>query len=176
METSIWFEIVKLLLPSLAVLAASYMAIKLFLDRETQKQKLDLKIANRKIITPLRLQAYERLVLLMERISPENLLVRVYQPGMSAQEYHQALLLTIRSEFEHNLSQQIYVSDEAWEAVKAAKESILKLINLAATSERGKENAKEISRIVLEAYSSVEESPVDAAIKLLKQEIREQLY
>ncbi len=175
MNQNIWLEYGKILLPALAVLAGTYLAIKAFLDRETDKQKLELKLLNHKIITPLRLQAYERLTLFLERIKPESLLPRVYSPQMTVPELHKALLQTIRSEFEHNLSQQIYVSDEAWEMVKIAKESILKLINTAAGSKKATKNTQEYSKTIIEAYASVENSPIDVAIEKLKEEIHTQL-
>ena len=125
-------ELIKYLLPSLIVLACAYLTIRQFLIREEQKQRLELAMANQKVITPIRLAAFERVVLFLERIYPGNLLVRVQEPGMSAKDFHKALITTIRAEYEHNMSQQIYLSDESWEAVKTAKESIVELINISA--------------------------------------------
>ncbi|MBR2888122.1 MAG: hypothetical protein IKB95_07830, partial [Bacteroidales bacterium] len=114
-------ELLKYLLPALIVLACTYLTIRQFLIREEQKQRLDLAMGNQKIITPLRLAAFERIILFLERIHPSNLLIRVQDPGMSAKDFQRALLTTIRAEYEHNMSQQIYISDESWEAVKTAK-------------------------------------------------------
>jgi uncharacterized radical SAM superfamily protein len=150
--------------------------MKNFLEKEIQHSKLNIKIANTKIITPLRLQAYERLVLFLERISPEAIFVRVYRQGMNSEQLHKLLLKTIRTEFEHNLSQQVYVSNEAWEAVKSAKEAVLRLINTAAASPKGKAYVNEFSKIVIEAYNSIDNNPTDAAIELLKNEIQQQIF
>ena len=111
-------EILKYVLPSLVVLAAAYYLLKLFLDNEQNKRLSDIKMAGYKIITPIRLQAYERLVLFIERISPESLVMRVHKPELSAMQMQTNLIQTIREEFEHNLSQQVYVSSQAWELVR----------------------------------------------------------
>ncbi len=86
-----------------------------------------------KTITPIKLQAYERIVLFLERISTESLIMRTVKPGMTAQQLHSALIANIRSEYEHNLSQQIYMSNEAWEMVKNAKGTVIRIINNIAT-------------------------------------------
>jgi len=171
-----WMEIIKFSVPALLVLAAAYIVMKNFMESQMNNSKANLKIANAKIITPLRLQAYERLVLFMERITPENLLVRVYTPGMTSQQFHIELLKIIRNEFEHNMSQQLYVSDEAWETIKSAKESVLRLINTIASSEKGRESAQEFSRLALEAYNNVDSNPTENAILLLKKEINDQIF
>jgi hypothetical protein len=82
---------------------------------------------------PLKLQAYERLVLLAERIAIPNLVGRVNQPGLSAREMQLLMIQTIRQEFEHNITQQIYVSPEAWEAIRNLKEQNILIINQVST-------------------------------------------
>ena len=161
--------------PSLVVLATAYLILRTFIDREVTKSRMELKLNNAKLITPIRLQAYERLVLFLERITPESLFIRIYKPGMTTELMHKSLLQIIRNEYEHNLSQQVYVSDDAWEAVKSAKESILRLINTAASSSRAKINAQEFSKLVMEAYNSVDGNPTENAIGLIKAEIAEQI-
>ncbi len=169
-------ELVKYVVPALIVLAASYVVMKSFMDNEITKTRLDFKLNNSKLITPVRLQAYERLVLFLERISPETILVRIYQPGMTTKDLHLQLLTTIRTEYEHNLAQQLYVSEEAWESVKNAKESVLRLVNTAASSKRAYAGPQEFSKIILEAYNAIETNPTSQAIELLKSEIAEQLF
>lgn len=174
METLI--DLVKYTVPAIIVLITAYVVMKSFMEREITKARLDYKLDNSKLITPIRLQSYERLVLFLERISPESLFVRVFVPGISPVELHKALLSSIRSEYEHNLAQQVYVSDEAWESVRTAKESVLRLINTAAGSKRAKSGSQEFSKIVLEAFHTVDNNPIDAAIGLLKNEVSHQLF
>ncbi|MBM3411963.1 MAG: hypothetical protein FJY19_01065 [Bacteroidetes bacterium] len=94
-------------------------------------QKLEQQTSEEKHFesTPLQLQAYERLVLLTERIALAELINRLYQPGYSAMEMKQLLLDNIRQEFSYNTSQQLYVSQLAWDAVRNLKEQEIMLIN-----------------------------------------------
>jgi hypothetical protein len=168
-----WSEVLKYILPSLVVFATAYLMMRTYLEKEQQQIRLQLRLENSKRLTPIRLQAYERLVLLMERISPESLIPRVYQKDMTPEQFHYALVTTVRKEIEHNLSQQIYVSNEAWEAVKSAKENVLKLINTVAADKEASKDVQKMSRIIIETYASVETTPTEAAIQILKQEVQE---
>ncbi len=164
-------EIFKYVLPSLVVLAATYMIIKQFFDREDSKEKLSLAVENHKTVTPIRLAAYERLTLLLERINPQNLIVRVTEPGMTALELQHNLLTSIRAEYEHNLSQQIYVSSQAWKAVTDVKELITQIVNQASQTVEIDAKASELGKKIVEIYSAQENEPVAAAIGVLKSEI-----
>ena len=104
-------------IPTIIVFLSSYFSFKKIIDSEHNRHTQQILLNNHKFIDPIRLRAYERLILFLERISPENLIVRVSQPQMKAKELEKALTDAIRAEFDHNLSQQLYVSTEAWEAV-----------------------------------------------------------
>ena len=164
-------EILKYVLPSAVVLAATYLINKQFLDREREKDRLGLITENSKTVTPIRLAAYERLTLFLERINPQNLVVRVTQPGMTALELQRDLLATIRAEYEHNLSQQIYVSATAWKAVTDIKELITQTVNQAAQTVEIDAKASELGKKIVEIYSNEENEPVAAAVEVLKSEI-----
>lgn len=97
-----------------------------FKDKKSLKQP---PVTGTNNLLPLQLQAYERLVLLADRIALPNLISRVNQPGLSARDMQLMLTQTIRQEFEHNISQQIYVSPEAWEAIRNLKEQNMLIIN-----------------------------------------------
>jgi len=165
-------EIIKYIAPSIIVFLTSYLIIRVFLEKDERKRRFELNLNNQKLITPLKLQAYERVILFLERTAPEALIIRVQASNMTARDLQSALLVTIRTEFEHNLSQQIYISNDAWEATKMAKESIVKLIN--AASMRMNENAKamELSKTIIEMYMTIEDSPTNKAIKIVKNEIQ----
>lgn len=173
MEDSI-FEIVKLTLPALLVLAACYTLVKRFLDDEARKRMVDLRQSNQQIITPLRLQAYERLILLLERISPNNLVVRVTRPGIDAAVLQSELIKTIKAEYEHNLSQQIYVSSKAWDLVKNAKEEIIKLVNISASQLSSRSTGNELAQKIIELSGQVQKMPTQVAIDFVKKEISQQ--
>ena len=171
-------EVLKYVLPSLVVFATAYLLIKSFFEEESKKFEGQLKLKQLEIqairkteMGPLKLQAYERIVLFLERISPHSLLPRTQQIGMTASTLQTQLLNDIRSEFEHNLSQQIYVSKEAWIVTKNAKENIVKIINTAKDQISPEAPAFELSKVILEQMISLSSSPTDRAIEFLKKEV-----
>jgi hypothetical protein len=168
-----FLEILKLTLPSLVMLAAVCYVVGGFLRNSENRQKLKIISGNQKLITPLRLQAYERLILFMERISPELLLMRADYPAKTCEQLHSELLQTIRAEFEHNLSQQLYVSVEAWKSVKNAKNYTVALINNAAKDMDAEAPAIVLSRKILEMSMELDQPVSEKAINELKGEIQQ---
>ena len=166
-------EILKITIPALVVAGLAYFLIKKAYDNELKKQLLDLKHNSKQVITPIRLQAYERLALLLERIKPDNVLLRNPSKSLSAVQYRTALLAAIRSEFDHNLSQQVYVSSALWEATKKAKEEITKVINLAAGKVGTNASGADLATAILEIYVTINPLPSDIALELLRHEIKE---
>ena len=168
-------EILKYIIPSLVVLITSYSITWLFLRNETKKRQLKINLANNDLITPIRLQAYERIILFLERISPNSLIIRVHQPGISALQLQNLLLNSIREEFEHNLSQQLYISSEAWQLVKNAKEEISKIINISASKFDNTEQttSEELSSKIFETSLQMENLTTAIALETIKKEIRQ---
>ena len=158
--------------PALLVALSSYMIIKKMLASEANRKNAELIMETRKITIPMRLQAYERLVLFLDRISPESMIVRVRRNDMTNQDLQLALLSAIRAEFEHNLSQQLYVSMETWEAVKAAKENIVSMVNEAAMKVKPEEPSMLIARAILEQSASSNMEYFNDAMLRLKNEAR----
>ncbi len=165
-------EILKLTLPSLFVIIMGYLVLNNFLKREEKMHWYRLKMENSKQALPVKLQAYERSILLLERISPNNLVMRVYKSGMSAREFHSELLKNIRQEFDHNLTQQIYLSPEAWEAIKRTKEEVTKMINIAASKVKEDDAGINLSKVILDMTIQMETLPNQIAIDAIKREIR----
>ncbi|MDI3526846.1 MAG: hypothetical protein PWR03_1029 [Tenuifilum sp.] len=165
-------EILKITIPALMVFLAGYLALRILIKNETQRQKSELMFNTIKITLPMRLQAYERLILFLERISPESILVRVNKKGMLASDFQNSLLGNIRAEWEHNLSQQLYVSKEAWELVKNAKENIISLINISSEKVAPNDSSFELSRKILETFSELDANPTTIAIDFLKKEVK----
>ena len=125
-----------------------------------------------KHLFPLKVQAYERIVLFMERIEPSSLVMRVKTNTMKANELHGALLHNIREEYEHNVAQQIYISDNAWNLVKQAKEETIRIVNMAANSMESSATANELTRDIFEKMMVLPQSPSQIALDYLKQEIK----
>ncbi len=165
-------DILKYVLPSLVVLATSVLIMKRFMDNEYRKQMLELKKNNQQLILPVRLQAYERLVLLMERIALPGLITRLHRPGMSARLLQAELIKHIREEFDHNVTQQLYVSANAWNTVKAVKDELIKLINNSTARLGPEADGLDLSKHILTLLSQTENTPNDMAISLLKKEAK----
>lgn len=164
-------ELLKIIIPALIVFLTSFYLLKNFLDNETRKKMMELKSANKELLTPIRLQAYERVVLFLERISPNSLVMRVNRPTLSSKQLHIELVAAVRAEFEHNLSQQIYMSTGAWDMVKNAKEEITKLINLVAMKVPENTPGGELAQLIVDSASKLNKLPTTLAIEYIKKEI-----
>jgi hypothetical protein len=170
----ILLQILTYTIPSLVVLLVAYFTLKLVFQNEEKRRRYELFKSTVSLITPVRLTAYERLVLFIERINPESLMVRVQDSTLTAGQFHSFLLATIRAEYEHNLAQQVYVSAEAWTFVKNAKESMIQLINTAASKVPPQVPSFELAKVILETYqSTTNETPTMFAINFLKSEIKQ---
>lgn len=118
---------------------------------------------------PLRLQAYERMALFLERITPSKLLIRVNPTSSDKETYESLLIQTIDQEFEHNLSQQIYLSDDCWNIITAAKNATIQLIRKASLLEKT-DTANKLREIVLTEMME-KRAPSDAALSYIKEEV-----
>ena len=166
-------EIIKYTLPALIVFLTAYVLIRAFISNEEQRRNREISESTQKTILPIRLQAYERLALLLERISPESLIMRTNQPGMTAKQLHTELLSSIRAEFEHNLSQQVYISNEAWEMIRTARGNVINMINTAADQLKDDATAIILSQKIFEQVVQLKSPPVQEALELLKKEIKQ---
>jgi len=169
MET--FYDILKITIPALLVMLTAWILLRSLMKNDQDKRRQELILQTSRTVTPIKLQAYERIVLFLERISLESMLVRISSPGMSASQLHSALVTTIRSEFEHNLSQQIYMSPQAWEVVRNARSSMIKIINSEIEKMPEKATGMEFSRKLLETIMGLDKEPTRAAIEYIKAEI-----
>ena len=165
-------EILKYTLPSIVVIIAVWILIKHFLKSWETQLKLDSTKHIRKDIIKLKLQAYERVALFLERITADSLLVREKDNSLNSRAFHQKLLASIRAEYEHNLSQQIYMSPEAWQVVKNAKEGVIKMINQAAMETKPEDPAIELSKKIIDIQMEINTSPAQIALEFINKEIR----
>ena len=169
-----FIEILKIILPATAVFFAAFLIVKRFLDNDQQRREHDVKKSNQALITPLRLQAYERVVLFLERIHPNTMVVRVNKNNFTAQQLHSELIKTIKSEYEHNLSQQIYISHGAWELVKTTKEEITKLVNISATKVKQDGPGNDLAMMILNITANLgKKLPNDVALEFIKKEVNQ---
>ena len=157
--------------PSAVVAAIAYLLIDRFLKAESRRHILEIKKESIKITIPARLQAFERVILLLERIDAIQVVKRCIAPDMTSGQLKLKAIAEIRDEFNHNITQQLYISAASWEKVVKAKEDAIKLISITGTQVPDHINAIEFSKKVLGVNEELEISNTDA-IDFVKREIR----
>lgn len=164
------------LLPSVVVFLTAYYLIRGFFAAQNAERMAASRSAqtndDRRQILPLRLQAYERLTLFLERIDPGPLLLRVHKSHMGSGTLHRELVATIREEFEHNVAQQIFVSDRSWSKVRQAKDETIRLMNMSYQQSGESPAATDLSRQVFENVSKLSLTPSQEALLVLREEVR----
>lgn len=166
-------EFIKILVPASVVLYGIYLMVKSFIQRDIDLRKLEVRSRSIETVLPNRLQAYERMTLFLERMSPQNLLVRLNVTSMPAREFHQLLLNEIRNEYNHNVSQQIYMSEAVWELIKSAKEDLIVTINDAASQLNPEATSLDLSKKIFEQAIGKEVDPLAHALSEMKKEIQQ---
>ena len=162
-------EILKYIIPALVVFATIYFMMKRHYQQQYSLERLKLKKLESKNTLPLKVQAYERLALFCERIRPEQLIFRLNSSQMKAGELRNAILISIQKEYEHNLTQQIYVSDKLWEIITLAKNETINAISRSSTSDDA--STRQLSDEILKYYSELKINPVNQAIAAIKKEL-----
>ncbi|MEI6048901.1 MAG: hypothetical protein WCS03_08395 [Bacteroidota bacterium] len=164
-------DTLKITIPALIVFFTAWVLLRNLIKNDQDKRRQEIILQNSRTVTPIKLQAYERIVLFLERISFESLLVRISTSEMTASQLHSAMLSTIRGEFEHNLSQQIYISRQAWEVVRNARSNMIKIINSEAEKMPANSSGMTFSKRLLEKIMELEMEPTRVAIDFIKGEI-----
>ncbi|HLP95901.1 MAG TPA: hypothetical protein VK168_17790 [Saprospiraceae bacterium] len=165
-----FLELLKLTIPAIVVGATAYFLLKMLLD---ERQRMDLALLRneaQKVTLPLRLSAYERLMLLCDRADIANTLLRVRMPGMKVRELRGVLLMAINQEFEHNVSQQLYVSDTLWQIVRMAKNNTLGMVTMTGQELDPEADADELVAALLKAVDEQQITPLQTAIMAVRTE------
>lgn len=173
---------ISFLITVIAILAAVaitgwifYLLARRYFDNQQKERLLQMKIDERretlKVVTPIRLQAYERMALFLERISPDSLVLRCWQPGMDLRLLQGVMTKNIRDEWEHNLSQQIYINDATWLLIREAKDEMINLVNSSAVTLTETTDPTRLAASIF--ASSAQQRPTDRALEALHKEINE---
>jgi hypothetical protein len=151
--------------------------VYLFLKRQSQKEQVNLEVELKKqrqeYFLPNRVEAYERAILLMERLHPNSLVMRLNNPSLPAKIMQTEYLKTVREEFDHNITQQLFISPIAWKLLRDSKEELVKLINLAASQLPENATANDLSAKIFELVAQLEKLPSEVATEFLKIEFQE---
>ena len=161
------------IVPAGLLLTGMYLLAKSFLNKQYEQRKLELSGKSAEAITPLRLQAFERMTLYLERITPNYLLLRLYESATQVGDFQVLLLKEIREEYYHNLAQQIYISPETWDEIKAAMNEMLSLVNQSAGELRPDDPAIMLSKRIFDKVVNEEKDPTAKALLMLKKEVQQ---
>ena len=140
------------------------------MNNEDKRRNYLLRKEKQNLALPIRLQAYERLALFLERISPEKLLIRIKPSGSSSINYLNKLILNVEQEYEHNLAQQIYITDDCWNAIVTSKNAIGQMFRSAAANTEVKTAEQLREKILKESIEN--DSPTQVALSYLKNEVK----
>ncbi|WP_128548404.1 DUF7935 family protein [Larkinella soli] len=167
----VFAELLKLVVPAGLVLYGMYVTVKLMLERETEKQRTENRNRYTDEMIPLRLQAYERMALFLERITPNNLLLRLSGEAPTTLDFQQLLLREIREEYNHNVTQQIYMSQQVWNQVQNAMNEVVALINEAASELAPEAPAIDLSKKIFDKVIQQNAQPTINALNAVKEEV-----
>jgi hypothetical protein len=166
-------EFGKIIIPASLVLYAVFLTVRSFIAKEIELKKLEVRTRSIETILPARLQAYERMTLFLERIAPQNLLIRLNNPGFTARDFQKVLLDEIRNEYNHNVSQQVYMSEEVWNQIRNAKEDLIIAINEAASQLPSEATSIDLSKKIFEVVMSKNVDLITHALTELRKEIQQ---
>jgi hypothetical protein len=166
-------EFGKIIIPASLVLYAVFLTVRSFIAKEIELKKLEVRTRSIETILPARLQAYERMTLFLERIAPQNLLIRLNNPGYVARDFQKILLDEIRNEYNHNVSQQVYMSEEVWNQVRNAKEDLIIMINDSASQLPPEATSIDLSKKIFEAVMNKNVDLIAHALTELRKEIQQ---
>lgn len=171
MEINKIIELLGYTLPSLITGGVAYYLFQSYFNDQQNTRKWLLQKDAKKDALPLRLQAYERMTLFLERISLNKLLVRISPISQNKNDYENYVIAQIEQEFEHNLTQQIYISDECWIVISTAKNATIQTIRKANMSEKIT-SADKLREVIL-SDSMENQSPISLALTFIKSEVSE---
>lgn len=173
MLVGIILPVLLVLITSGGILIMAYLFLRKTAEKEIRHLQIELKKDRQKHFLPMRVDAYQRVVLLMERIHPGSLVMRLHNPGLPAMKFQSDLLKGIREEYDHNVSQQLFVSPQAWEMVRSSKEETIKIINLAGQQMQATSTANDLAGKIFEIVAEVGQMPTEITVDYLKKELQE---
>lgn len=162
-------ELILFLFPAIVTGGVAYMFFKRHTKNEEGRRRYLIHKEAQKTALPLRLQAYERMALFLERINPTSLLLRISPLTNDKEQYQQLLIANIEQEFEHNLAQQIYISEECWNVIKSAKNTTVQIIRGVAEKPETTD-ADKLREVILTSLLE-KASPSDTGMAFIKNEV-----
>lgn len=171
-DLSPWVLILLITLPAIIVLVIAYLIIKQFFQNKEQMELLKIQKQVTDQILPLKLQAYERLLLFFERIHVPNLIARIKTKQMSSGDLQSSLMIAIQQEYEHNVTQQLYTSEKLWQIIQLAKQEIFNQLQNVMIATSFNEDVEIYTNALIEHFTKSEFDPGKKAIRAIKQEAK----
>lgn len=162
-----------IILPAGAVLLTTIFFLRRESSKEVRSVQMELKKQRQEFFLPNRVEAYQRALLLMERIHPNSLVMRLHNPGLPAKALQSEFLKAIREEYDHNVAQQLYVSPQGWQMVKNSKEETIKIINIAGNQMLATSMGMDLSAKIFEVVAEIGQLPTEITVEYLKKEFQE---
>ncbi len=167
-----FFELLKYTVPSLIVFATAYLLLKKYLDAQYQLTYLETINKNGQNIIPIKLQAYERLLLFCERMKISNTVNRLRSNEMTVKDLKTSMLISIQKEYEHNLAQKLYVSSKLWEIIELTKNETLNIMSNSGDKFDPNDNADQYAKSLIILEQSQNKTTADLAIQAIKEEAK----
>jgi hypothetical protein len=166
-------QIALIIFPAGAVLLTTIFFLRKETSKEVRSMQIELRKSRQEYFLPSRVEAYQRSVLLMERIHPNSLVMRLHNPGLPARALQAEFLKAIREEYDHNVAQQLFVSPQGWQMVKNSKEETIKIINIAGNQMLATSTGMDLSAKIFEIVAEVGQLPTEITVEFLKKELQE---
>jgi len=170
MESTKFIELLSYTLPAVITGFVAYYFFNLHTKNEEGRRRYLLNKDTQKDALPLRLQAFERMTLFLERINPGKLLIRISPNSEDKNDYVNLLISNIEQEFEHNLTQQIYMSDECWTVIVTSKNATIQMIRRTNMSD-SVETANNLREVIMNDLMD-KQSPSSVALSYIKKEVK----
>ena len=156
-------DVLILSIPLAGILVATYLILQHFHNKSIKENEKEIDITKTKTFFPLQIQAYERVTLFLERIDPNNMIIRTHKNGMNAITLHRELLKIVREEYTHNMSQQVYIHPKSWKTVLNAKDETIQILNVAINNMSKDSSGLDLSAKIFESVASKKISPTEYA-------------
>ncbi len=168
---NIFEQVLAFTVPTSLVGAIVYLVLTKMFREENARRNFELQKLAAQTLTPAKLRAYERMVIFLERIAPESMLTRTNLNELSALHLQKSLMQQIKQEWEHNISQQLYIKTDTWTLLSNTKESMIQLINTCAAEVTLNSTSLDYAKHIIETYSKSTKTPASLALEMLKADI-----
>lgn len=165
-----YLELLILVVPSLLIFLTVYFLFRKFFDAQLKMKMIEGKQGKKSETIHLRIQAYERLLLFCERIQIPTLLLRAVRSETKAAAAASTMVLMIQQEYEHNVTQQLYVTDQLWEIVQLAKNQMIEIVSQVAGTLPADAGVEQLKAALVDYHNREERTPIETAKIAIKRE------